>query len=171
VSPSLGVDSHKQLLQFLSSDPQVTAQIKVLNDDFSKVGINWTLVHIDRTVNAEWYNIDRTQEEQGKMKAALRQGSAADLNVYTVGYASDFPRCVTLRSTDLHSNSSIRRSEKQLLGYATFPYEYEEDPQNDGVVIRYNTLPGGAGAPYNLGRVSANDLVPYDHDHLMLSLV
>ena len=43
--------------------------------------------------------------------------------------------------------------EERLLGYATFPVDYANNPQDDGVVILYSTVPGGTEFPYNQGRV------------------
>lgn len=60
------------------------------------------------------------------MKKSLRtRGSkASDLNVYTVGF---------------------EQGEGQgLLGYATFPSDYKEAPTDDGVVLLYSSVPGGA---------------------------
>ena len=42
-------------------------------------------------------------------------------------------------------------TETGILGYATFPISYNDAPENDGVVLRFSTLPGGALAPFNLG--------------------
>ena len=55
------------------------------------------------------------------------------LNVYTVGFTS---------GTGLGE-----------LGFSSFPYEYVDDPINDGVVMLYSTVPGGSKTNYNFGRV------------------
>lgn len=44
-----------------------------------------------------------------------------------------------------------------MLGYSTFPVMHSNNPQNDGIVIQYSTLPGLAGPPYNLGRTITHE--------------
>jgi hypothetical protein len=43
---------------------------------------------------------------------------------------------------------------KNITGYATYPWEYEANPQDDGVVLNYLTLPGGSFIGHNFGHVS-----------------
>lgn len=45
-----------------------------------------------------------------------------------------------------------------LLGWATFPFEMEGDPEMDGVVILHTALPDGTGAPYNLGATAVHEI-------------
>jgi len=72
------------------------------------------------------------------MKTALRVGDASTLNIYTVGHA-------------FGDGDSV-------LGYATFPDEYEAKPALDGVVLLYTTLPQGSLAPYNQGRTLTHEV-------------
>jgi hypothetical protein len=61
--------------------------MSVLNSAFSACGISWVLAGTTRTVNADWFNrAGPGSPQQNAMKAALRQGGASDLNVYTVGF-------------------------------------------------------------------------------------
>ena len=118
------------------SDSQIADQIEVLNEDYSSVGINFVLANTTRTVNANWFNsVSPDSSLQTTMKRQLRQGTAADLNVYSVGFKSG--------------------DAAGLLGYATFPSDYKSNPSDDGVVILFSSVPGGSSAPYNLGRVRA----------------
>jgi len=71
------------------------------------------------------------------MKNKLRKGDAAALNVYTVGFQST--------------------NTKGLLGYATFPSDYQSAPKDDGVVIVYTSLPGGK-APFDLGQTLTHEV-------------
>lgn len=71
------------------------------------------------------------------MKTQLRKGDVADLNVYTVGF----------KSADTEG----------LLGYSTFPSDYESNPDDDGVVMLFSSVPGGSTAPFNLGQTLTHE--------------
>lgn len=114
------------------SQQAVNAQIQVLNDAFASTGWSFNLVDTDWTDNASWFAMSASAENQAK--AALRQGTADDLNIYTANPGGS------------------------LLGWATFPWEYNSDPDYDGVVILYSSLPGGSAAPYNEGDTATHEV-------------
>ncbi|KAF9528474.1 metalloprotease [Crepidotus variabilis] len=119
-------------------DSQITHQMRVLNTAYSNALLNWKVVGITRTLNADWFNnAGPGNSQQSAMKVALRQGGPNALNVYTVGFKSG--------------------SGSGLLGYATFPSSYSSNSKDDGVVIRYSSLPGGTAAPYNLGHTLTHE--------------
>ncbi|TEB11084.1 zincin [Coprinellus micaceus] len=118
-------------------DSQIAAQITTLNAAYKNASLTFELAGADRTVDANWFDkaTDGTVE-QTDMKTALRKGGVLDLNVYTVSFKED-PR--------------------NLLGYATWPWDYAGNPQNDGVVIHYASVPGGDLAPFNLGQTLTHE--------------
>jgi hypothetical protein len=115
------------------TDAQIASQISVLNAAYANTPFRFTLKATDRTTNSSWYTCSGGACEK-KMKAALRQGTAADLNVYSNNMGQG------------------------LLGWATFPSSYASQPSLDGVVILYSSLPGGSAAPYNEGDTATHEV-------------
>ena len=109
-----------------------------MNKDYNATGLTFTLVNTTRTKNPEWFmNVAPDIPEQEAMKKQLRRGGPDTLNIYTVSFDN--------------------QAAAGLLGYATFPSDYNDNPQDDGLVIRYSTLPGGTKAPTNLGRTVTHE--------------
>jgi hypothetical protein len=115
-------------------DSMIASQIDVLNAAFGAWGWSFNLVSVDRTTNATWYTAGPGTTAEAQMKAALRQGTADDLNFYTNSPGGG------------------------LLGWATFPWEYTGNPKDDGVVVLFSSLPGGTAAPYNLGDTGTHEV-------------
>lgn len=122
------------------SDFAIADQIDVLNDSYSGVsggtdtGLRFELVSTDRTTNPAWLPMDYDSAKSRQMKNQLHEGGSRTLNVYT---------------TVLNDG---------LLGWATFPSNYDGAPKIDGVVIDYGTLPGGALVPYDLGATLTHEV-------------
>ncbi|KAL0953453.1 hypothetical protein HGRIS_004686 [Hohenbuehelia grisea] len=113
------------------ADYQIYQQIEALNGGYQGTGLSWRLMDITRTVKPAWFEavIDSVYtREEYEMKSQLRQGGPETLNIYTVG----FSRSPT------------------LLGFATYPYNYQFDRIRDGAVLRFTALPGGL-YPYDRG--------------------
>jgi hypothetical protein len=115
-------------------DSQITSQMNVLNAAFQPWGWSFNLVATTRTTNATWFNGCDSSSTESQYKAALRQGSADDLNIYTCNPGGG------------------------LLGWATFPSSYNSAPTKDGVVLLYSSLPGGSAVPYNEGDTGTHEV-------------
>ena len=113
---------------------QITQQMNVLNAAFASTGWSFTLVSTDRTTNATWFGMGPGTTAERQAKAALRRGTADDLNVYTANPSGG------------------------LLGWATFPSSYNGRPSDDGVVVLFSSLPGGTASPYNLGDTGTHEV-------------
>jgi hypothetical protein len=115
-------------------DTMIAEQIRILNAAYAGSGFSFKLVETDRTTNAAWYTAGHGSTAENEMKAALRKGTADDLNIYTNNPGGG------------------------LLGWATFPANYATKPTNDGVVVLYSSLPGGTAAPYNEGDTATHEV-------------
>ncbi|MBK6427662.1 MAG: zinc metalloprotease [Blastocatellia bacterium] len=117
-------------------DSQITAQMNVLNAAYASTGWSFNLLaaNIDRTTNSSWYTAGPGSQAETQMKAALRKGSADDLNIYSSNPGGG------------------------LLSWATFPSSYAGASSKDGVVILFSTVPGGTAAPYNLGDTGTHEV-------------
>ena len=119
-------------------DSLINAQINVLNDSYAgstggaATAFGFELVSINRVTNPSWYPIVYGSAGERQMKAALRQGDAGTLNVYTGDLSDD------------------------LLGWATFPQRRLNT--SDGVVILAESLPGGTATPYNEGDTATHEV-------------
>jgi hypothetical protein len=116
------------------SDAQIADQISALNNALVGHGISFQLVATDRTNNDSWFTAGPGSAAEAQMKAALRQGSADDLNIYSNNPGGG------------------------LLGWATFPWSYSGNPTDDGVNVLYASLPGGTAAPYDEGDTATHEV-------------
>lgn len=108
---------------------QIRDQIRVLNHAYRGKGeaepgartpFKFELAGVTRTTNANWFNNADQGSVEAEMKSETRVGTAETLNQW---------------STNLLNVG--------LLGYATFPSSYEGNPELDGVVNTFQSLPGG----------------------------
>ena len=109
---------------------QIDAQMNVLNNAYAPWGWSFVLAGVDRTTNKKWY----AGSAERQMKNTLREGSADDLNIYSLNPGGG------------------------LLGWATFPSDYQRNPSNDGIVVLFSSLPGGSAVPYNLGDTATHEV-------------
>jgi len=120
-------------------DSQINEQLRVLNNDYVNAHMSFELQETTRIESEEWFNITANSTQEIEMKTIRhRGGNGTALNVYTVG------------NLVVDGNS--------VLGYATFPDEYQPNPNLDGIVLLYTTFPGGSNAPFNQGRTLTHEV-------------
>eukprot|EP01114_Cavostelium_apophysatum_P013996 TRINITY_DN350_c0_g1_i1.p1 TRINITY_DN350_c0_g1~~TRINITY_DN350_c0_g1_i1.p1 ORF type:complete len:308 (-),score=81.41 TRINITY_DN350_c0_g1_i1:94-1017(-) len=111
---------------------QAQANLDILNDAYEPVGLKFELFKYEVVKNSAWTNLDQGTYAEAEMKQELHYGTAADFNIY----------CTRL----------YVGSQGGLLGWATWPDDYEATPYMDGVVIDFQTVPGVVdGYVYGLG--------------------
>ena len=116
------------------SDQTINAQMNVLNAAYDNSGFTFTLAGVDRTSNSSWYTMTPNSGAEAAAKSALRQGGAETLNIYTANIGQN------------------------LLGWATFPQDSDNNLTDDGVVVLYSSLPGGSAVPYNEGDTATHEV-------------
>jgi hypothetical protein len=96
------------------SDARIDAQIRHLNEAFAGRA-QFSLAAVDRTANDAWFSMTAGSQEERAAKEALRQGTATDLNVYSTEEPNGF-------------------------SWATFPWNYQRDPERDGIVAQHGAV-------------------------------
>jgi hypothetical protein len=118
------------------SNAQITDQMTVLNASFQGITTSqgdfvFTYMGTSTTKSNSYYGASIGTNAERQMKSSLRQGGANALNIYT------------------------NAPDGGVLGWATFPDRVKSSAgfiaSNDGVVVRFDTLPGGSLLPYNQG--------------------
>ena len=117
-------------------------QIDVMNAGFAgaigpggeNTPYRFELVGVTRTVNERWFNAGIGSAAEREMKSALRVGGPETLNFYVTNAGGVY------------------------LGWATFPFSYAGDPVMDGVVVLYDSLPGGRDARFNEGDTGTHEV-------------
>ena len=115
---------------------QIDAQIDVLNDTFAgtesgdaaDTGFTFTLAGVDRFYNNTWHK----DGASSKYRSQTRQGGANALNIWLVNF--------------------------KYLGIAQFPWDYDRNPETDGVRVHFGSLPGGPIQNYNLGETATHEV-------------
>ncbi|MFY1826595.1 zinc metalloprotease [Myxococcus fulvus] len=115
-------------------ESQINAQLTVLNAAYQNTPFRFVLQGITRTTNSKWYALKSGSANERAMKKALRKGGKESLNIYSANLSGG------------------------LLGWATFPSSYASNPQQDGVVILYSSVPGGTAVPYNEGDTGTHEV-------------
>jgi hypothetical protein len=122
------------------TNSQISQQIAEMNQNFaggessqaSNTEFQFTLQATRRVTNTNWFNNVDNPSVEAAMKSATREGDAGVLNIWS-------------------TNTSY-------LGFATFPSWYAADPELDGVVIQYGSVPGGNIANFNLGKTASHEV-------------
>jgi hypothetical protein len=123
-------------------EARVRDQIETLNTAYAggvatgpgatDTGFRFTLADITRTADDAWFS--DFNDHSAAIRSELRQGGPETLNIYTA---------------DLGPG---------LLGFSSFPQDYAKDPDQDGVVVAHDTLPGGGRERFDLGHTATHEV-------------
>jgi len=111
-------------------------QIKVLNEAYRKAGFEFVYneAEVTTTVQATWFKMTLDGPAEREAKKKLKSDPTRFLNLYTAQPLGG------------------------VLGWARFPWQLSGDPEMDGVVLDWRTLPGGSLAPYNAGDTGTHEV-------------
>lgn len=109
-------------------------QIDVLNAAYASHGYSFSLASVDRTTDAAAFNMAQGSAEETNTKNLLRQGTGTTLNIYSANLGG------TQR------------------GWATFPWDLNPANKLDGVVIYFQTMPGGSAPGFGLGNTTVHEV-------------
>ncbi|HET8647060.1 MAG TPA: zinc metalloprotease [Vicinamibacteria bacterium] len=110
------------------------AQVQVLNNAFRNTGFSFTKARVNRVQDKRAFTGCYSNQN---FKRSLADDPAHNLNFYTC------------------------KPKGNILGYAYLPWSYSEENWHHGVVVLYDTLPGGAAAPYNEGDTGTHEVGHY----------
>jgi hypothetical protein len=118
-----------------ASNTQIDNQIAVLNAAYVLTPFKFVLVNVTHTTNSQWFAMTpgSIAEREAKLALGKPQGPGI-LHLYSAAPGQG------------------------LLGWATFPWDYEKYPADSGVVLLYSSLPGGGAAPYDLGDTATHEV-------------
>jgi hypothetical protein len=118
---------------------QIRRQVAVLNEGFSggaggvDTGFRFVLEGVTRTTNSAWFRSAGYGTDELR-KAALRVGGTETLNIYSANLG------------------------KKLLGYAYLAEDAAAVGVLDGVVVHFNSLPGGTWGAYSEGDTATHEV-------------
>lgn len=118
------------------TNAQIDEQVRVLNRDYQGTGYRFTLESVDRTDDKNWFKMTPGTGKEKNAKQALAIDPAHRLNIYTCAPGLN------------------------LLGWAYYPWSAPESHYIHGVVLHFESLPGGV-APYDLGKTATHEVGHY----------
>lgn len=117
------------------SDAMRDGQIQVMNDLFAPGNISFEVRGVTEVNSPQFFRMGHKSQRERDCKTAHRAvDPSLGLNFYT---------CSPPGTT---------------LGWATFPQDMAGDPAMDGVVMDFQTLPGGTRTKFNLGKTGAHEV-------------
>ncbi|KAG6906100.1 hypothetical protein DXG01_015941 [Tephrocybe rancida] len=119
------------------SDNVITQQMTVINSYFNAIGLYFKVSGV-RRIAVPYDTLHGVAIGNAGEKAVkqYRQGDVKTLNLYTIG----------------------QNSNGNLAGWSSFPWDYQSNPQNDGIIMDYNYLPGGRNTGYNTGKITVHEI-------------
>ncbi len=150
--------------QSLVTDQQVQAQLDRLNEDFAGKNADSVLIpsyfqSVRGRAVIQFRLAQRTPDLQNTNGIIRYPNALSSYNVnqsrlyYTAQGGAD------VWNPNDYINIWVASLQGDILGQATYPGM--ADPAEDGIVIHYGSMPGGALAPYNMGKTLTHEMGHY----------
>ncbi|UOQ53589.1 M43 family zinc metalloprotease [Hymenobacter cellulosivorans] len=141
------------------SDAMITAQLDVLNKDFSKTNTDAGLVPtmfagLAANTNVQFVLAKRTPTGAATTGIVRKQTKVSSWSTNDAVKSSKRGGDDAWDATK-YLNLWVCNLGQGLLGYAQFP---GGSPATDGVVVLYSSLPGGTAKPYDKGRTATHEV-------------
>ncbi|KAJ0415221.1 pregnancy-associated plasma protein-A-domain-containing protein [Aspergillus carlsbadensis] len=112
----------------------IEEQISVLSEVYATAGYDFYVAASDATIMPNLGPLAPGNAADRRIKEELRRGGAADLNLYIVN--------------NVEAGGA----------YSTYPWDYQQNPTLDGVVIARAYIPSGTQQGYNTGRSAGHEV-------------
>lgn len=131
--PTIAIKVHIHVMQQSIGNPavpqsQIDAQLAVLNAAFAPTRFRFQLESVTMDVNATWFTAEPDTAAATTAMQARGHGLPDALDVY------------------------IANPGGGILEWATFPWQYPNGSNQDGIWLLHSTMPGGSASPYNEGK-------------------
>ncbi len=150
------------------SNEQILSQIEVLNEDYNRLNADRVNTpEIFETVSADFnitFKLATVDPNGNATNGIIGKKAGKSIYYYNEDHSKEYMKYSTYGSAAWDSkkylNIWVCNLGGGLLGYAQFPYELQNYPQTDGVVINYNYFgrDGSALPPYEKGRTATHEV-------------
>ncbi|MEV5877350.1 hypothetical protein AB0L75_24595 [Streptomyces sp. NPDC052101] len=115
-------------------DEAINKQIELANTYFRNIGLRFQLMRRNRVATDHTTLHGLEYFNDGPLKRQYHMGNEQTVNIYSAN------------------------SDQMPGGWFTYPWDYQDHPDQDGVVLPYDSLPGGTDPHHNQGKTAIHQI-------------